>query len=220
MPNCCVHKLFEEGGVTWAAAIATWAWVCMRGVGLVEIPALQSHAACHFWMRSRLDELAGKAVGLMPGTQPGLPVGLLVVSRNVALMGFPVGLLVGTLRTGDCGCMEHVICLSSLIWDFGALSGVCTLWTCCVLWVSSGVVVSSNFWGCASKWACVASIIRCRPCVAWEVLALPVIPWMAMTQSANAWITLSVCVMEGLVILLCWNWTVLDSHSLLVCLVW
>ena len=53
-----------------------------------------------------------------------------------------------------------------------------------------------------------------------EVLSLPVMPLMALTQSAKACITLSACVIEGLVMRLCWNCTVSDRHSLLVCLMW
>ncbi len=35
--------------------------------------------------------------------------------------GLQVGLLVGTLGTGGCGCMERVILLLSLIWVVGTL---------------------------------------------------------------------------------------------------
>jgi hypothetical protein len=56
--------------------------------------------------------------------------------------------------------------------------------------------------------------------VAGEVLSLPVMPWMALMQSAKASITLSECVMEGLVIGLCWNCTVLERRLLWVCLMW
>jgi hypothetical protein len=45
-----------------------------------------------------LDELAGKVVGLMPGTQAALLVGLLVVWMRGALVGLPVGLLVDTFQ--------------------------------------------------------------------------------------------------------------------------
>jgi hypothetical protein len=51
--------------------------------------------------------------------------------------------------------------------------------------------------------ACVASTIRCKSCVAQEFLALPVITWMALMHSAHACITLSACVMVGLVMHLC-----------------
>jgi hypothetical protein len=110
------------------------------------------------------------------------------------LIGLPLGLLVNTLRTGDCGCMERVICLLSLICGLGMLGGACSLGTHCVLWLSFGVVVSSNLLGFACKWACVVSTICCRSCMAREVLALPIIHWMALTQSASACINFLACV--------------------------
>ncbi len=220
-PNCCVREcVFKEGGATWATTVATWDQVLICGVGLVGVKALQSCAACRLQRHLHMDKSAGKVVGLMPGAWAGLPVGSLVVAMRGGLMGLPLGLLLGTLGTGDCGCMERVIHLLSLIRGLGTLGGACTLGTCCMLQVSPGVMVFSFFLWCACKWACVASTMCCKSCTAWEVLDLPVIPWMALTQSANACITLLACVMEGLVIRLCWNWTVLDSHLLLVCLIW
>ena len=62
--------------------------------------------------------------------------------------------------------------------------------------------------------------MRWRSAVAGEVLSLPVMSWMALTQLAKARTTLSACVMEGLVMRLCWNCTVSDRHSLLVSLMW
>ncbi len=221
MPDCCVHEcVFKEGGVTWAAAVATWARVLMRRVGLVGVTALQCCVDCRLWMHSCLDELAGKVLGLMPGARATLSLGLLVVATRGALIGLLVGLLAGTLGTGDYGCMECVICLLLLLWGLGMLGGACTLGTWCMLRILSGIMVSSNLLGCACMWVCVESMICCRSCAAWEVLALSVIPWMALKQSANACITLSMCVMQWLVIGMCWNWTVLDSCLLLVCLIW
>ncbi len=223
MPDCCVpERVFEEGGATWAAAVATWAQILMCRVGLVGVAELQSCEAHRLQWCLHLDELSGKVVGLMPGTQASLLVGSMVVATRGALMGLPVGLSVGTLRTGDCSCMEHVICLLSSIWGLGMLGGAYTLRTCSILRVLSGVMVSSKLFRFACKWACVASTIHCRSCTAWKFLALPIIPWMALMQSASAIITLtlSACVMEGLVIHLCWNWNVSDSCSLLVCLIW
>ncbi len=66
-----------------------------------------------------------------------------------ALVGLLIGSLVGTLETGGCGCMEHVILLLSLLWFVGMLGGACVLGTRCVLRVSAGIVVSSNLLGCA-----------------------------------------------------------------------
>jgi hypothetical protein len=123
----------------------------MHGVGLVGVAALQSCAAHHLQRRLCLDKLVGKVVGLMSSMRSGFPVGLLVVATRGALMGLSVGLLVGTLGTSDCGCMEPVIHLLSLIWVLGTLGGACTLGTCCVLRVSFGVMVSSNLMGFACK---------------------------------------------------------------------
>ncbi len=115
------------------------------------------------------------------------------------LMGLPVGLSVGTLGIGNCGCMKRIICLLSLISGLGMLGGACTLGTCCVLRLSSAIMVSSNLLGFACKWTCVALMIRCRSCAAQEFLALPIVPWMALTQSESECITL----VEGLVMRLC-----------------
>ncbi len=65
-PGCRVHeRVFKEGGATWAAAVATLAWVLMCRVGLVGVAALQSCVACCLQWCLRLDKLAGKVVGLM-----------------------------------------------------------------------------------------------------------------------------------------------------------
>jgi hypothetical protein len=64
-------------------------------------------------------------------------------------------------------------------------------------------MVSLNWRGFVCTRDCVASTIRCKSCAACEFLALPVIPWMALNHSANACITLSACVMDGLVMHLC-----------------
>ncbi len=47
----------------------------------------------------------------MSGVQAGLPVESLVVLMRGLLVDLQVGLLVGTLGTGGCGCMERVILL-------------------------------------------------------------------------------------------------------------
>jgi hypothetical protein len=83
------------------------------------------------------------------------------------------------------------------------LAGAFTLGTCCMLQKWSGVMVSSNWWGFLCMHACAASTICCKSCAACEFLALPVIPLMALTHSANDCITLLVCVMDGLVMRLC-----------------
>ncbi len=66
--DCCVCKrVFNAGNATHAAAIATWACVCMRGDVLIVGSALLSHAALHFQMRSCLMESVGVAVDLLVG---------------------------------------------------------------------------------------------------------------------------------------------------------
>jgi hypothetical protein len=137
-----------EGGATWAAAVATWALVCMQGDVLVGVAALRSRAACCFLMRSCLAELVGMLVGIM---------------------------LLSTLGTDDGASMEHVILLLSSVWVAGTLRGirtlgtcgmlgVCTLGTRCMLGVAEGVATSSKQSGHACTWACVASMIRWRSC--------------------------------------------------------
>ncbi len=177
------------GGATWAAAVATWALVRAQGDVLVGVAALCSFAARHFLMRSRLAELVGMMVGVT---------------------------LLCTLGTGGCKSMECVILLLLSVCVAGTLGsactlgtcgmlGVCTLGTCCMLWVVEGVAMSSKRSGCACTWAFVASMICWRSCAACEFLALPGMPCSALTQSANACITLSAWVMVGLVMRLCWN---------------
>ena len=98
-----------EGGATWAAFVATWALVRMQGDVLIGVTAFCSRTACRFLRRSHLVESVGMLVGL--------------------LVGAP---LLGTLGTGICMSMEHVILLLTLIWGVGTLGGGCTLGTRCV----------------------------------------------------------------------------------------
>jgi hypothetical protein len=164
----------------------------MRVVGLA---ALRSLDACCLCWHLCLDNSAVNVVGLL--------LDLVMVATRGALIGLTEGISLGTLRIGACGCIEHVICLLLMVWDMGMLAGACTLGTCCVLQKWSGVMVSSNWWGFVYMGACVATMINCKSCAVSELLALTVIPWMALTHSASACITLSVCVMEGLVMRLC-----------------
>ena len=106
--------------------------------------------------------------------------------------------------------------LLTSVWGVGMPAVVCTLRTCCPRRLSVGVTACSNRSGYAFICNCVASTMHCRSVVAWKFLSLPVMTWMALTPSANACITLSVCVIEGLVMHLCWNRTVLDRCLLLV----
>jgi hypothetical protein len=97
------------GGATWAVSVVTWALVCMQGDVLIGVATFCSRTACRFLRHSRLVELVGMLVGL--------------------LVGAP---LLGTLKTGVCVSVEHVILLLTLIWGVGTLGGGCTLGTCCV----------------------------------------------------------------------------------------
>jgi hypothetical protein len=187
--------VLNAGGATRAAAIATWACVRMCGDVLIVGSALLSRAARRFQTHSHLMDLVGGAVGLLVGV-----------------------LLMGTLENGVVMFIECVILLLASVWGMGILEIVCTLGTCCTAGVS--VAVCSNWLACAFICACVASTIHWRSFMTGECLSLPVMPWIALTQSANVCITLLACVMEGLVMHLCWNCTVLDRHLLLVCFTW
>ncbi len=154
---------------------------------LFGVAALRSCAARCFLMRSRLAD----AVGMMVGVT-----------------------LLCTLGTDCCASMERVILLLLSVWVAGTLGSACTLGTCvmlgvctlgiCCMWgVVEGVATSSKHSGCACIWAFVASMIRWRSCAACEFLALLVMPCSALTQLANACITLSAWVMVGLVMRLC-----------------
>ncbi len=189
------ERVFEEGGATWAAAVATCAQVLLRVVGLVGGMALRSRDAHNLHWRLHWDDSATDVVGLR--------LDLVVHALWGALIGLPVGISVGNLRIGACGCMDCATCLLSLVWSMGMLAGAFTLGTCCVLQKWSGMMVSSNWGGFVCTCACVASTILCKSCVAWEFLALPVIPWMALKHFVNACITLLACVMDGLVMHLC-----------------
>ncbi len=107
-----------EGGAPQATAVATWALVRMGGDVLIGVAALRSRRACRFLRCSHLVE----SVGMLVGTP----------------------LLLGTLGTGVCMSMEHVILLLSSIWGVGTLGGFCTLGTHCMLGVVEGVAVSSK----------------------------------------------------------------------------
>jgi hypothetical protein len=97
----------------------------MRVVGLVGVMALCSRDAyCLHW-HLRLDDSGANVVGLL--------LDLVMVATRGTLIGLTVGISVGTLGMGACVCMEHVICLLSLVWGMGMLAGACTLGTRCVL---------------------------------------------------------------------------------------
>jgi hypothetical protein len=126
MPDCHVReRVFEEGGVTWAAAVATCARILMRVVGLNVVTALRSCEVHRLRWRSCLDASAANVEGLLLD-----PV---MVAMRGALIGLTVGMSVGTLGIGACVCMERMIHLLSLVWGMGLLAGVCTLGTHCVL---------------------------------------------------------------------------------------
>ncbi len=95
--------------------------------GLVGGAASCSHDAhCLRW-RLCLDNSATNVVGLL--------LDLVMVATRGMLIGLTLGISAGILGIGACGCMEHVICLLSLVWGMGMLTGACTLRTCCVLQV-------------------------------------------------------------------------------------
>jgi hypothetical protein len=114
------------------------------------------------------------------------------VGRAGVLLVVLAGL--GTLGTGGVKLIVCVILRFILVWGRGTVV-VCTLGTCCPLALSVGAALCSNHSGCAFMCACVASTMRWRSSMAGEVLSLPVMPWMALTQSAKGGITLSACVM-------------------------
>ena len=117
MLDCCVHEqMFEEGGATRAAAVATCAQVHMRVVGLIAVPALCScDAHCLHW-RLRLDDSAANVEGSL--------LDLVMVASQGTLIGLTLGMSLDTLGIGACICMEHVICLLSSVWGMGVLAGV------------------------------------------------------------------------------------------------
>jgi hypothetical protein len=79
----------------------------MHVVGLVGVTALHSPDACCLHLCLRLDDSAANVVGLL--------LGLVMVATQGALIGLTVGISVGNLGTSACSCMEHVICLLSLV---------------------------------------------------------------------------------------------------------
>ena len=119
------ERVFKEGGAACADAVATCAQVLMRVVGLVGGTALRScDARCLRWC-SCLDESAINVVGLRLDS--------VMVATRGALIGLTVGIVVGTLGIGACGCMDCVIRLLSLVGGMGMLAGAFTLGTRCVL---------------------------------------------------------------------------------------
>ncbi len=150
--------VIAEGGAAHAAAVATCARVLMQVVGLVGGRALRSRDACCLHWHLHLDNSAINVVGL------GLDS--VVVATRGALIGLTVGIMVGTLGIGACGCMDCVIRLLSLVGGMGMLAGAFTLGTLCVLQKWSGVMVSLNRWGFDCTCACAASTIHCKSCAA------------------------------------------------------
>jgi hypothetical protein len=141
--------VLNAGGIACAAAVATWACVCMCGDMLIADSALHSRDARHFRTRSRLIESIGGAAGLLMGA-----------------------LLMGTRGNGVVMFIECVILLLASVWGMGILAVICTLRTHCTGGVY--VAVCLNWLGCAFICACVASTIRWRSFVAGECLSFPV----------------------------------------------
>jgi hypothetical protein len=108
MTECCMREcVFEEGGATQAAAVATCAQVLVCVARLVGGTALRSRDACRFCWRLRLDDFATDVVGLWLGS--------VMVGLWGALIGLTVGISVDLLGIGVCGCMYRVIHLLSLL---------------------------------------------------------------------------------------------------------
>jgi hypothetical protein len=97
----------------------------MHVVGLVGGTALRGRDARHLCWHSHLDDSAINVVSLR--------LDLVMVATRGALIGVTVGIMVGTIGISACGCMDHVICLLSLVGGMGMLAGAFTLGTCCVL---------------------------------------------------------------------------------------
>jgi hypothetical protein len=100
---------------------------------------LRSCDACRLHWHLHLDDFVINVVGLRLDS--------VVVAMQGALIGLTVGITVGTLGIGACGCMDRVICLLPLVGGMGMLAGAFTLGTHCVLQKWSGVLVSLNRWG-------------------------------------------------------------------------
>ena len=63
--DCCTSaRVLMEGVSTWAAAVATWALVGIKGDVLIGVAALRSRTACRFLRHSCLVESVGMLVGL------------------------------------------------------------------------------------------------------------------------------------------------------------
>ncbi len=158
MPECCMRECMFKEGVAWAAAVATCPQVLMSVVGLVGRTVLRGLDAHPLRWRLHLDNSAINVVGLR--------LDLVMVAMQGALIGVTVGIMVGTLRIGACGCMDCMIHLLSSVGGMGMLAGAFTLGTHCVLQKWSGVMVSLNRWGFVCTRACAASTIRCKSCAA------------------------------------------------------
>jgi hypothetical protein len=79
MPKCCMHeRVFEEGGATQAATVATCAQVLMRVVGLVGVMALRSCDACCLRWQLHLDDSATNVVGLLLDSEMVATWGVLI----------------------------------------------------------------------------------------------------------------------------------------------
>ncbi len=107
-PECCMReRVFEEGGVACAAAVATCAQVLMCVVGLVGGTALRSRDARYLCWRLCLDNSAINVIGLRLDS-------VMVATRGV-LIGLTVRIMVGILKIGACSCTDRMIFLLSLV---------------------------------------------------------------------------------------------------------
>jgi hypothetical protein len=86
------EHMFEEGGVTRAAAVATCAQVLMRVVGLDGVTALHSCDAHRLCWHLHLDDSAANVLGSLLDS--------VMVAMRGALIGLTLGMSVGTLGIG------------------------------------------------------------------------------------------------------------------------
>ena len=130
----------------------------MRVVGLVGRMACRICDACRLHWRLHLDDSTTNVVGLRLDS-------VMVALRGV-LIDLTIGVSVGILGIGACGCMDCVIHLLSSVGGMGMLAGAFALGTHCVLQTGCGVLVSLNWWGFVCTCACAASMIHCKSCAA------------------------------------------------------
>ena len=127
-----------------------------------------------------------------------LPRSLLVASAILSIIGCCLAVGLGTLGSGVVfvgtrSLLDHCHTCGTL----GSAAG--TLGSAACIGTSSFLIGFSHRCGCLVSVALVASTNLCRSFASGDDLSCPVKPLMALTHSASADITLSACVMVGLV---------------------